>query len=226
MSGGTARSVHHIGVPWLRCHTGRIVEAGTAGAAGGELPDSPGDVPSGGPPSGDVIDGRGVVLAPGFVDLQVNGVDDVDFASATPEQFERAGRSLAAHGVTAYCPTVCTAPLDEYPRMLAALAAARTAAAGRADLPEILGVHLEGPFLGAAPGAHPVDLVRPVELGWLRELLDAFPGLIRIVTLAPEADPGFAGIRLLRERGVVVALGHRARATTSRARQSTRGRAW
>ena len=82
-------------------------------------------------------------------------------------------------------------------------------AAVRAARPDaVLGVHLEGPFLGGAPGAHPRELVRPVDLDWLAQLCDRFGDLVRLVTLAPEADPGLAAIALLHERGVVVALGH------------------
>jgi N-acetylglucosamine-6-phosphate deacetylase len=87
--------------------------------------------------------------------------------------------------------------------MLERLAAVRAA---RPDA--VLGVHLEGPFLGGAPGAHPVDLVRPVDLGWLAALCDRFGDLVRMITLAPEADPGLAATAMLRDRGVTVALGH------------------
>lgn len=147
------------------------------------------------------------VDARGLVDLQVNGVGDVDFAAADPDGWLRAGAAQAAQGVRAYCPTFVTAPLDHYAPWLERMAAA-AAAARAASLPEILGAHLEGPFLGGAPGAHPVDLIRPVDLPWLERLLDAYPDLVRIVTLAPEADPGLEAVRLLRERGVVVAIGH------------------
>ena len=112
--------------------------------------------------------------------------------------------SLADGGCSACVPTLCTAPLDSYAPMLDRLAAVceRT--------PIAIGVHLEGPFLGGAPGAHPTELVRPVDLDWLLECCDRHEGLVRIVTLAPEADPGFAAVRALAERGVVVSLGHSA----------------
>jgi N-acetylglucosamine-6-phosphate deacetylase len=97
---------------------------------------------------------------------------------------------------------------ERYPDALARVQAARDARP--AGMPEILGVHLEGPFLGGALGAHPERVVGPMELDWLLGLLDAYPGLVRFVTLAPEADPDFAGTRALVERGVVVALGHTA----------------
>jgi N-acetylglucosamine-6-phosphate deacetylase len=79
----------------------------------------------------------------------------------------------------------------------------------RAARPEVVvGVHLEGPFLGDAPGAHPPAVLRSAEVAFLRHVHDTFGDLVRIVTLAPEADPGLAATRLLTEQGVVVALGH------------------
>jgi N-acetylglucosamine-6-phosphate deacetylase len=164
------------------------------------------DVGSGAAPAG-AVDLGSVLLAPGFVDLQVNGVGDVDFASADADGWRRAGRAQLEHGVTAYCPTLVTAPLDEYPSALERVRAAQVDAQERSH-PTIIGTHLEGPFLGGAPGAHPVALVRSADCDWLRHVLDTFPGGVAIVTLAPEADPGFAATRLLRDRGVNVALGH------------------
>ena len=164
------------------------------------------DVGTGAAPAA-AVDLDSAVLAPGFVDLQVNGVEDVDFASADADAWRRAGRAQLEHGVTAYCPTFVTAPLDEYASSMARARNARHDADDR-PLPAIIGVHLEGPFLGGAPGAHPVSLVRDADCDWLRHVLDTFPDVVTVVTLAPEADPGFAATRLLRERGVNVALGH------------------
>ncbi|HKH25664.1 MAG TPA: amidohydrolase family protein [Acidimicrobiia bacterium] len=174
---------------WVAIDAGVIVEVGS-----GAAPASARDLGA-------------ALLAPGFVDLQVNGVGDVDFDSADPGGWRHAGRAQLEAGVTAYCPTFVTAPLDDYPPALERARAAQADAA-HGSLPAITGVHLEGPFLGGAPGAHPVDLVRPAECDWLRALLAEFPGLVRIVTLAPEADPGLAATRLLRDEGVTVALGH------------------
>lgn len=146
------------------------------------------------------------VLVPGFVDLQVNGVGSVDFASADPVAFRGALADQARHGVTACCPTLVSAPLDAYAAPLAVAAAvAREPNGGGAA---IVGVHLEGPFLGGAPGAHVVEYLRPVDEQWLRGVLDTHPGLVRVVTLAPEADPGLRATRLLSARDVVVAIGH------------------
>ena len=170
---------------WLVVADGRIVATGT------------------GDPPPDADDLGDALLAPGFVDLQVNGAGRTDFATASVDEIVAAVEARAARGCTASLLTICTAPLDAYGPMLERLAAARAA---RPDL--VLGVHLEGPFLGGAPGAHPVELVRPVDVEWLTGLCDRFGDLVRLVTLAPEADPGLAGVTALRERGVVVALGH------------------
>jgi N-acetylglucosamine-6-phosphate deacetylase len=174
---------------WLAIDGGVVVDAGDA------------DPPRGATSLGDVA------LAPGLVDLQVNGIGPVDFWRADPEEWRAAGRLLLAGGATSYLPTLVSAPRDGYAAGLARVAAAQADAIER-SLPRIEGVHLEGPFLGDAPGAHPPELLGPVELDWLLDLLDAQPGLVRLVTLAPEADPGCVAIRALVERGVVVALGH------------------
>ncbi len=161
-----------------------------------------------GPPDGPARDlGPGTILAPGFVDLQVNGVGATDLAGAGPGEWAEVRRALAASGVTGFCPTFVTAPLGAYDRMLVAAAAAARAD-GPADGAAVVGVHLEGPFLGGAPGAHPVDLVRPADPEWLVERLEAHPGLVRLVTLAPEADPDGRCVRMLAASGVVVSLGH------------------
>lgn len=174
---------------WVAIDDGLIVETG-----------------SGAPPAG-ALDVGSTLLAPGLIDLQVNGVDGDDFATADPEAMWRAGRAQLEDGVTAFCPTLVTAPLDHYDAALDRMQAARFDTEAR-RVPAIVGVHLEGPFLGGAPGAHRVELVRTADLEWLRRLVAAFPGLVSIVTLAPEADPEFRATHFLREQGVNVALGH------------------
>jgi N-acetylglucosamine-6-phosphate deacetylase len=156
------------------------------------------------------VDGefRDAVLVPGFVDLQVNGMGRVDFANADAAAWEHALDAMAAAGTTTAFPTFVTAPLDQYAPWLARLRDAQTNAEEAGDRPTIHGAHLEGPFLGGAPGAHAKELIRPVDAAWLRELLEARPHLVSIVTLAPEADPDGEAIRLLRLHGVTVALGH------------------
>lgn len=171
---------------WIAVDGGRVTDSGT------------GDPPKGATDLGDVV------LAPGFVDLQINGCGAIDFLRAEGEEWSVAGRSLAAHGTTSYLATLCSSPRDRYPGALGRVAAARMTADGA----RIDGVHLEGPFLGAAAGAHPPALLGPADTDWLDAVLTDRPGLVRLVTLAPEADHGAEATGMLVAAGVRVALGH------------------
>jgi N-acetylglucosamine-6-phosphate deacetylase len=135
-------------------------------------------------------------LSPGFVDLQVNGVDDLDVAAARGDDWDRYDELLFPTGVTTWCPTLVTAPLEDMARRLDAIP----------TRPTIAGAHLEGPFLGGRPGAHPPHLLRPIDLDWL----GALPPHVRIVTIAPELDGAVDAVRALVARGVTVSLGHSA----------------
>ncbi|HUR77554.1 MAG TPA: amidohydrolase family protein [Acidimicrobiales bacterium] len=143
------------------------------------------------------------ILCPGFVDLQVNGHDDVDVATACDEDWERLDVLLADQGVTAWCPTITTAPIEVYEERLQriATAAQRRSAHGR---PTIIGAHLEGPFLGDAHGAHNPAWVAALDLEWLR----ALPPIVRIVTLGPEQPLAVEAIVALTARQVLVSMGH------------------
>lgn len=172
---------------WVTIADGRIVATG-AGA---------GTAPSNAVDLGDAL------LAPGYLDLQVNGWDDVDFARSSVAEIVSAVDRMVAGGTTGVLVTICSAPLDAYAAILGRV---NEAMKERPDA--ILGVHLEGPFLGGAPGAHPVAVLCPTDLRWIEDLWETVGDLIKLVTLAPEADPDLRGTRLLVERGVVVALGH------------------
>ena len=143
--------------------------------------------------------GRGIA-SPGFVDLQVNGFGGVDFAAADDGAYDRAGEALLETGVTAYLPTLITAPEDV---LIEALRAVPRAAKG----PKILGAHVEGPFLSAARmGTHSLAWRCDPDVDLLERLLDA--GRVRLVTLAPELPGALELIDVLRERGVAVSCGH------------------
>ncbi len=138
-------------------------------------------------------------LVPGFVDLQVNGLDDIDVSRADGRDWIRIGELLIEQGVTSWCPTLVTAPLSRYDQPLRRIAEAQALAG-----PAIIGAHLEGPFLGGAPGAHRRDMLAPIDLAWLA----ALPSIVRLVTLAPELERAVEAIELLVERNIRVSLGH------------------
>lgn len=141
-------------------------------------------------------------LVPGFVDLQVNGIDGIDVGTACGADWEQLDRLLLAQGVTTWCPTLGTAPLASYALPLARIAEA----AGRSAQarPTIAGAHLEGPFLGGAPGAHRRELIVPIDLDWLATL----PPHVAVVTLGAEQPLAVEATRMLAGAGRLVAIGH------------------
>jgi N-acetylglucosamine-6-phosphate deacetylase len=153
----------------------------------------------------------GRVAVPGFVDLQVNGFAGVDFLAAATEDYRRAGEALLLAGVTAYQPTFITAAEGTLVDALRAMPA-------NGSRPQIIGAHVEGPFLSPERlGTHPLEHRRDPDLGLLDRLLDS--GRVTELTLAPELPGAPALIRRLLERGVVVSAGH-SNATSTEANEA------
>jgi N-acetylglucosamine-6-phosphate deacetylase len=152
-------------------------------------------------------------IAPGLVDLQVNGWGGLDLNDGrlTAETVAHLVRALAATGVTTLMPTLITASEESLCDALAAIAAARRAdpAVARA----IPGVHVEGPSISpddGPRGAHPRGHVRPPDRDEFDRWQAAAGGLVRLVTLAPEWAEAPSFVRSLAADGVVVAIGHSA----------------
>jgi len=145
-----------------------------------------------------------------FVDIQLNGFLGIDFSSPelTIEDVRRVTRHVVSRGTAAYCPTVCTCPMEVYRRNLQLFARAMK----EPDMAgHIIGLHLEGPFISREPGArgaHQPEFVRPPSVEQFKRLLDWAEGNIVILTLAP-SEPGVEElIRFAVDHGVVVSLGH------------------
>src|SRR5271165_2801769 len=119
-------------------------------------------------------------------------------------------RQLAKHGVTSYCPTTVTAPVDATLCSLDALGKAVKAAAnsdGTRARP--LGVHLEGPFLSHSKrGVHPLSLLQPASRELFERMWQAAGGRVSVMTIAPEIEGAIDLIAEASRRGVCVSLGH------------------
>lgn len=147
---------------------------------------------------------------PGFVDLQVNGYQGVDFTGddLTEESLHSACENIVATGTAALLPTVITGPQRMYRKNLPILADAVRSPRWR-DI--LLGIHLEGPFLNPDPGAHGAHdpaHIRPPDLDDLKRLLDWAQGTVRMLTLAADMPGADRVARHAVEQGIVVALGH------------------
>jgi N-acetylglucosamine-6-phosphate deacetylase len=204
-------------LPEARKHASVIVSAGTVLASDRDL--TPGHVSidgariarvaAGPPPAGvqeEVLAFPDGTLTPGFIDLQVNGGAGVDCLRCPPAAYATLGRYLAATGVTAYLPTITSAPLEEMRR---AVDVAAAAAAHRTAGPWILGVHLEGPYLNPLRrGAHRAADLRHPSLDEMAETHRRAKGMLKIVTLAPELEGAEAVVRWLAAKRVIVSVGH------------------
>ena len=179
-----------------------VLEPGYLSLQGGRIT----EVGQGPPPGAPDLDLGTGVLVPGLVDLQVNGYYGVDLADCDPEGWALVARRLPETGTTAFLATFITAPV---PALATALRSAAKAAEAATAGARVLGVHLEGPFLSPArAGAHRRDWIVPPSPGAVTELLEAGQGLLRLMTLAPEADGALAAIGMLTAAGVLVSVGH------------------
>ena len=151
-----------------------------------------------------VVSADGLLVAAGFIDLQLNGAHGIDLTEE-PERLWEVAAALPRYGVTGFLPTIVTSPPDVPGRALAVLARRPDGFAGA----EPLGLHLEGPMLNPTRcGAHPPSLLRSPDPslvnGWSRS------AGVALVTLAPELPGADVVIRELVGREVVVAAGHTA----------------
>ena len=148
---------------------------------------------------GDAVDARFDIVAPGFIDLQINGAGAVLF-NDTPnaDTIARIVAAARSGGTCHLLPTYITAPGTSYADALAAVRSW--------DGPEVLGIHLEGPFLSPEkPGIHPAAHIRPMDEGDM-DLLLAHPGRL-LLTVAPE-EVGPHQMQRLAAAGIVLFAGH------------------
>ena len=147
----------------------------------------------------------------GWVDIQVNGYAGVDFNSdrLTVDQLLAVCDRLERDGISKILPTIITAPLDS---MLNRISNLRRWIEGYPIIAaRFAGIHVEGPFINPQTGfvgAHPPIAVLPANLEVAQRIVDAGMGYVRLVTLAPEADPGFSVTKWLASNNIVVAGGH------------------
>jgi N-acetylglucosamine-6-phosphate deacetylase len=143
-------------------------------------------------------------LAPGFIDLQINGGLGHDF-TADPASVYELARQLPRWGCTAFLPTLVTSEFEAYRHSLKIIGEATQATGGA----RIFGTHLEGPYLNERyKGAHDSQFLRLPNLAEVKELVEQYP--VKLMTLAPELPGALEVIDYLVEQGVVVSTGHTA----------------
>jgi N-acetylglucosamine-6-phosphate deacetylase len=157
-----------------------------------------------------IVDFGDAVLAPGFIDIHIHGGAGYDVMEGSDASLAAVERLMTKHGVTSYCPTTVTAPIDTTLRSLDALGkASANASTGDGTRARPLGIHLEGPFLSHAKrGVHPPQLLQSASRELFDQMWQAAAGHVKVLTIAPELDGALDLISAATRRGVVASLGH------------------
>lgn len=157
------------------------------------------------PPTADATaDAEGGYLVPGFIDIHVHGAMGYETMDAEPDGLVEMAKYYAAHGVTSFLPTTWAAPIKI---LLPVLSAIRQSMSLDSLGANILGAHLEGPFICAhKAGAQNPESIFPASPETVQTLIDQ--EIIKLITLAPEIPENYSMIPTLRKAGIVVSAGH------------------
>ena len=181
-----------------------------------------------------ILDVAGDWISLGGVDLQINGALGLAFPDLTTENshlLAKISQYLWDVGVDGYLPTVVTTSVENIQRSLAVIAdilpnkggwelGTRDWGLGKKREAEILGVHLEGPFLNYQKrGAHPAEYLLPLTIEGVKRVLGDYAHVVKVITLAPELDTTGEVIPYLHFLGITVSLGH-SQATAAQAQRA------
>jgi N-acetylglucosamine-6-phosphate deacetylase len=157
------------------------------------------------------LDLQGDWLSLGGIDLQINGALGLafpDLAVTDLPQLKQICDFLWQQGVDGFLPTIVTTAMDKIQRSLATIAQFM-ATQDKTNTAEILGVHLEGPFLNYQKrGAHPEQYLLPLTTENIQQVLGEYKQIVKVITLAPELDNSNTAITYLRNQNIIVSLGH------------------
>lgn len=156
--------------------------------------------------SEEVFDARGLKVVPGFLDIHTHGAVGVDVNAATADDLEKIGTFFAGNGTTAWLASVLTDTVEQTEWCIRQYLDYRDSRRGGAQL---LGIHLEGPFLSPAyKGAMPEALLQKGNAELAARYQKLAEGGIRYMTVSPEVEGVIEMIPALKELGITVAIGH------------------
>ncbi|MDP4163830.1 MAG: N-acetylglucosamine-6-phosphate deacetylase [Bacillota bacterium] len=154
----------------------------------------------------EIFDASSHYVMPGFIDLQTNGVAGFDVMDGTEEAISKMVEVLPSQGVTGFLPTTVTGEGSVIANSLRAIAKVKNK-----NLPgsEILGVHVEGPYISyAKSGAHEQNWIRAFNKNEFDRWNELSGNLIKLLTLAPEVNNNLDFIQELKKQNIIVSIGH------------------
>lgn len=154
------------------------------------------------------IDASGMIISPGLVDLQVNGAGGYLYnQTENEEQLEAISKANARTGTTSILATVITDPLEKLQGILKRISKFKEK--GGYEGTEVLGIHLEGPYLNPAKkGGHSGDYLAEPNISHFQKIEEATEGNLKIVSLAPELSGANELIKYISDNGIRCSLAH------------------
>ena len=166
---------------------GRIEKIGNLGASGKE-----------------VLDAEGKYVIPGLTDLHFHGCVGYDFCDGTEEAITEMAKYQFRHGVTGICPATMTLGKER----LITICEAAASHKGGAEMADLVGINLEGPFISRERcGAQNPEFVHRPDADFLKDLMIASEGLVKLVTIAPEVEGALECIREMKDQ-IRFSVGH------------------
>lgn len=152
------------------------------------------------------LDAKGKKVIPGFIDIHTHGAYNIDVNHATSEDYEKLGKYFASQGTTSYQASIVT---DTEENTLWCIEQIKKAMENETNGAELLGIHLEGPFLDAEyRGSMAEHLLKRADINLFKKYYDASGGKVTYITIAPEIEGAIELIKEIKELGVVIAIGH------------------
>ena len=154
----------------------------------------------------DIIDGNGLYLSPGFIDVHIHGAGGHDTMDGTFEAINEISKTIVKHGTTAFTPTTMTVSVEDINKSMLSIKKAKE---NGTDGAIVLGAHLEGPFISpmAIGAQNPNYLIEPTIENFNSMVKNAEDAVVSI-TIAPEIPGAKKLIKILSEKGIVCSIGH------------------
>ncbi len=155
--------------------------------------------------NGKIIDGEGLNAIPGFIDGHIHGASGADVMDTTPEALEKLAQVLPEEGTTSFLATTITQSQESIEAALENIAVYKN----KPQTSELLGVHLEGPFIEKTKaGAQPEEYVVPPSIELFSKWQTKAGNKIKTITFAPERDEAHTLLTYLAGQGINVSVGH------------------
>lgn len=159
-------------------------------------------------PSSSIVLKEGDVVLPGRIDGHIHGAAGHDVMDATPQAIEGIATAIAREGTTSFLPTTMTSSFQETDQALLNLKNYIHSQA-RAEKAEVIGIHLEGPFISQAKmGAQNPEHIRKPDIELFQKWYELSGANIKVVTIAPELEDAIPFIRTITKYGIIASIGH------------------